>query len=73
MPDSRSPRRLPQAITATAATAIRTRFSYRAGKAEVRAATPALTETATVSTYPTWMEQPATRPGMTPRLSLETM
>ena len=40
-------------MTATATTAMGTRFSYSTGKAEVRAATPALTETATVRTYPT--------------------
>jgi hypothetical protein len=60
-------------MTATATTARSTRCSWSTGKAEVRAATPALTETETVKTYPTWMEQPATRPGMTPRLSLLTM
>ena len=47
-PDSRRPRRLPQANTTTKPTAITTCHGSRAWKAEVRAAVPAETLTATV-------------------------
>jgi hypothetical protein len=50
LPDSRTPRRLPQAMTATMLQATATRGPYKAGKADVIAWTPAATLTATVST-----------------------
>ena len=49
-PDSRTPRRLPKAITAMQATPRVTRYGKSAGNADVMAATPAATDTATVST-----------------------
>ena len=49
-PDSRTPRRLPTVSTATNASAISMRYGTHSGKADVRAATPAATLTATVST-----------------------
>jgi hypothetical protein len=47
-PDSRRPRRLPQASRTTNPTAITTRHGSSTWKAEVRAAVPAETLTATV-------------------------
>ncbi len=49
MPDSLTPRRLSTAIVATTSTAIRVRCPFMAGNAEARLATPADTDTATVS------------------------
>jgi len=49
VPDSRTPRRFISAITATTITAMSVTWESRAGKAEARLATPAETETATVS------------------------
>ena len=48
-PDSRSPRRLPRAMSAIATTQTMTRWSNSIGTAEVMAATPAEMLTATVS------------------------
>ena len=50
LPDSRMPRRLASAIATTAATQSPGRYGKSVGTAEVRAATPAATLTATVST-----------------------
>ena len=50
VPDSRSPRRLAKATNNTIATAMTTRQSKSAGNAEVMAATPEATLTATVIT-----------------------
>ena len=50
MPDSLRPRRLAIVIRATKPRQRPTRYCARSGKAEVMAATPAETETATVST-----------------------
>ncbi len=49
-PDSRMPRRLASEMSTTAAHAEQTRQGNSAGTAEVMAATPAATLTATVST-----------------------
>ena len=49
-PDSRMPRRLPSIRRTTMPMAITTRYPNRDGAMEVMAATPADTETATVST-----------------------
>ena len=49
VPDSRTPRRFMTAITATIATAITATCALSAGNADARLATPADTETATVS------------------------
>ena len=49
-PLSRIPRRLTIARASTSTTQTRTRWSYNCGKIEVRAATPAAMDTATVST-----------------------
>jgi hypothetical protein len=49
LPDSRTPRRLPIAMSAIAATQSATREGKSTGKADVRAAMPAETLTATVS------------------------
>ena len=49
IPDSFTPRRFSKAITATTSTAISVRCPFIAGNAEARLATPAATDTATVS------------------------
>ena len=49
VPDSRTPRRFISAMTATTSTAISVTCASRAGNAEARLATPADTDTATVS------------------------
>jgi hypothetical protein len=49
VPDSRTPRRFISAIAATTSTASSVTCESRTGNAEARLATPALTETATVS------------------------
>ena len=49
LPASRTPRRLAKAITSTRKIAMAVVPGARPGKTEVRAATPAATETATVS------------------------
>jgi hypothetical protein len=49
VPDSRTPRRLSTAITATTTTATSVTCELSAGKAEARFATPEETDTATVS------------------------
>ncbi len=49
-PDSRTPRMLASAMAATHATPIATLWGARSGNADVTAATPAATDTETVST-----------------------
>ena len=49
VPDSRTPRRFISAITATTITAMSVTCASSAGNAEARLATPADTDTATVS------------------------
>ena len=49
-PDSRTPRRFPQAMNQMQNTDISTRYEYSAGNADVTAAMPAATDTETVST-----------------------
>ena len=49
-PDSRTPRRLPQAMNQMKKTDSQIRYGNRPGAAEVIAATPAAIETATVRT-----------------------
>lgn len=49
-PDSRTPRRFPHAMNQMQSTDSHTRYGYRLPAAEVMAATPAATETATVRT-----------------------
>ena len=49
VPDSRTPRRFSTAIAATTSTATSVTCPSMAGKAEARLATPAETDTATVS------------------------
>jgi hypothetical protein len=50
-----------------------TRCVPSAGKAEIRAATEAAMETATVRVYAASRDAPATRAGPSPRLSLATI
>ena len=49
VPDSRTPRRFISAMTATTSTAMSVTRESRTGKADARLATPAETDTATVS------------------------
>ena len=49
VPDSRTPRRFISAMTTTTTTAMSVTWAPRTGKAEARLATPAETDTATVS------------------------
>ena len=50
VPDSRTPRRLAAASSATRTSASQTRTGLRSGNAEITLSTPAETDTATVST-----------------------
>src|SRR5882672_8043025 len=63
VPLSRMPRRLIKVISTTTATPISALIGSSCGYADVRALTPAATETATVSVYDVKREPAAARPG----------